>query len=831
MLVLRSVSVGSVSYWRREAVYTTWLGGGALELGLAGEVSPAMLRHALLGLGPGGEPLTPRPERRLRHGWDMVLAAPKSVSVLVATLSPSSAEVIVEAFRGAVADTVRLLEENAGRLRRGGQEIPGRVVVGSFEHRESGSGDPHLHNHAVLANLGFDGGARWGCLVSGPLWRWREGLAAGFQLALRHRLREAGLDLDWELSVGGLGEISAVPKDVLREASRRSFAVMARSRSFGSLSAGAARAAQGMTRVGSRTSGHRPVDWGVDEAERIIAGRRVGVIAPSPPPEARLVSEALAGRSSAFSRADVLVALAETHAHLELRSAMAWASVWCQANLSVRHGHWTTPLATALDTHVVDRAFEARFAHVAKVDRGAAEQEMTSLGVDAEVARAATRLACGGEGIAVLPRAPWLAQAACVDAARAAWQAAGVAVEVSCPSDLDARRWRALSSLRPPGGAVVGLGGRRLQARGAGGRVLVVDAADHLSPRALADLVDRASASGTKLVLVIGGTHLGQGPCLAASLERLQDELVPAALRDLPSPELPGMAGARRPVNPSVTPPGGGAVHACFTGTDAMAHLVRAWATSGGGGGQVGPHGVLMVAFGPGEVEVLNLAARAHLIESGALAARGQVRLGSRDYGLGEQVVALRRMGAVKSATWGTVVALGPSSVTVEWRGGTGKPCSTVRSEHAASLAYGYATTVPYLRGLDDARTGPSPKLMVLGDPLELGRRSAHVSRALVTTPSPGPLARPRTEARREMAAIELAVGWPDEAILERAGPRPLGPTGRARWEGIVARLAQGRLAGLAEDRATGIELSPRSGLQLGHLRRDRGAQVPGPSL
>ncbi len=827
MLVLRSISVGSVSYWQREAVHSTWLGGGAEELGLSGQVGAAQLRQVLMGNGPTtGEPLTPRPNRRLRHGWDLVLAAPKSVSVLVATLSPSSAGVMVEAFRHAVADTVRAIEDRAGRLRRGGTEIPGLVVLASFEHRQSASGDPHLHSHAVLANLGFGGEAGWGCLATGPLWRWREGLAAGFQLALRERLREAGFVFDWGLSTGGLGEISAVPEQVLRAASSRSLAVTARSRSFGSPSASTARTAQGTTRVGSRSSGPRPIEWGTKEAAKLTASRRDKPVTPSPPPAVGLVAEALAARSSAFSEPDVVVALAGTHAHLDLQGALAWTSAWCQTMPTAGPSRWTTALASALDNHVVDTAFEARFAHLAQVDQGQAEHEMASLGIDPDIARAATRLACGGEGIAVLPRAAWLSQVACVDAARAAWQAAGVVVEVSCPSNLEGRRWRALSSLGPPRPPVLGLGA---QGSGPGRRVLVVDAADHLSPRALADLVDRAGASGTKLVLVVGGTQLGHGPSLSTSLQRLEDELVPAALKYLPSPGL-ALGGMWRAANPCVPPLGGGMVHAAFIGTDAMAHVAGAWAAARTGV-EPGAGGALMVAFGPDEVEVLNLAARSYLTETGVLAAREHVRLGARDYARGEEVVALRRLGTVNSATLGTVVALGPSSATVEWRAKAGKALTTVGPGQAACLAYGYATTVPYLRGLDNAPAGPRPKLMVLGDPLELGRRSMDVSRAWVTISSPGPLGQPRTEARHQSAAIELAVGWPDDALLERAGPRPLGRAARARWEGVIARLAQGRMAGLTVERGPGIGLSPRLGRQAGPLQRELGAQYPAPSL
>ncbi len=95
-------------------------------------------------------------------------------------------------------------------------------------------------------------------------------------------------------------------------------------------------------------------------------------------------------------------------------------------------------------------------------------------------------------------------------------------VGLACPTELAARRWRALTSLQDvrsdvarPSPSAHGSSGRR---------VLVVDAADHLSPRALVELLDRSASSRTKVVLVLGGTVPGNGPSVAGSLDRLAEE-------------------------------------------------------------------------------------------------------------------------------------------------------------------------------------------------------------------------------------------------------------------------------------------------------------------
>ena len=143
MLIINPASAGSARYWERSAVCSTWLGHGATLLGLSGPVDVADLRAVMRGLDPGGVPLTSRPGLRQRQGWDLVFAAPKSVSLLVGTASASSAEPLVSAFRGAVADAVSVLEERAAWLRSGGEQVAARgVVAASFEHTANDAGPP-----------------------------------------------------------------------------------------------------------------------------------------------------------------------------------------------------------------------------------------------------------------------------------------------------------------------------------------------------------------------------------------------------------------------------------------------------------------------------------------------------------------------------------------------------------------------------------------------------------------------------------------------------------------------------------------------------------------
>jgi hypothetical protein len=510
------------------------------------------------------------------------------------------------------------------------------------------------------------------------------------------------------------------------------------------------------------------------------------------------VERALAERGSTFAQPDVLVALAETApAGLSGREMSEFSRHWCEnsppadggpARGPTRTGtgaRWTSPLARHLDRHIAESATGARSARLAQVSPALARLELGALGHGGQTAEVGAHLACSGEGISVVPPGPWLAQAASIDAARAVWQAAGMSVGVSSPSEMSEWRWRALTSLQP-----VGSGG--LASGRPGRRVLVVDAADHLGPAALARLVDPAGPAGPKLVLVAGGTVPGSGTSLACSFDRLVDDLAPYRL----APVDP----VRPPAHPPVSVPGL-AVLGATTGSDAMGHLVAEWRALA----TPGHPPPLMVAFGPPEAEALNLAARPAWLGTG----RGpELALGLRSYAVGDEVLALRRIGSVPGATRGTVVAVDERSLTVGWRSAHGDgPSSTLGQEHSRSLGYGYATTVPYLRSIPP---GPGPghaagggaPLVVLGDPLQLGARAGLARSAWVTVAGPGaPALGPGgATVRRRAAMAELATGWPDNEMLDRAGPRPLAGSARRRWAEIISNCALERDLGLPRD-------------------------------
>ncbi len=93
-------------------------------------------------------------ERANVVGYDLVIAAPRPISILLA-VDPGNAPGVIAAHRASVRSTVEYLEDRAlvVRDRRGGldREHPSaweRVV--SFTHGLNRHGEPHLHDHVLV---------------------------------------------------------------------------------------------------------------------------------------------------------------------------------------------------------------------------------------------------------------------------------------------------------------------------------------------------------------------------------------------------------------------------------------------------------------------------------------------------------------------------------------------------------------------------------------------------------------------------------------------------------------------------------------------------------
>ena len=235
----------------------TWIGSGGMSLGLAGPVDGDALRRALAGLDPqDGSPLRSSSSAVKVAGFDLTFSAPKSVSVLFGIGDRQLRAGVRAAQNRAVLEAVGYLERSAAAVRRGhgGTEVvPATgLVAAAFRHRTSRAGDPQLHTHVLVANLGRGPDGRWSALDGRRLYAHARAASFIYQAVLRAELTRT-LGLEWLPVRNGISELVGVPKPVLRAFSRRRAEIQAAMSARGTSGPRAAEAAALATRQTKRS--------------------------------------------------------------------------------------------------------------------------------------------------------------------------------------------------------------------------------------------------------------------------------------------------------------------------------------------------------------------------------------------------------------------------------------------------------------------------------------------------------------------------------------------------------------------------------------------------
>jgi conjugative relaxase-like TrwC/TraI family protein len=231
-----------------------WIGVTSAALELTGVVDPAALRNLLDGRGAGGEDLgiTRRSDRR--PGFDLTFSAPKGLSLLWAFGSPEVRDAVSSAHDRAIAGVIDHLSASAAYARRGTDGLQlvkakGFLAAG-FRHRTSRAGDPQLHTHVLIPNIVHGADGRWSAPDARQLYLWQKAATAMYQSALRAEL--ALLRLSWTVGRNSLGELSDIPRPILRAFSKRRVDIEASLDELGFESQKAAEVAALATR------GHKP---------------------------------------------------------------------------------------------------------------------------------------------------------------------------------------------------------------------------------------------------------------------------------------------------------------------------------------------------------------------------------------------------------------------------------------------------------------------------------------------------------------------------------------------------------------------------------------------
>ena len=186
-----------------------WGGKLAATLGLTGPPTQEQLQRLLDGHHPlTGADLVQRRTANRRQGYDVVVSAPKSVSVM-AMFDDRLPALIREADRLAMLE----LEANAAvRVRAGKQDRSdptGTLLWLKVEHRESRELDPMLHAHHVIPNLTLAADGSLKALEPGQALRRCRLFTEIFRNRLAQGLRAAGYDLKQEKEGFELADVPA----------------------------------------------------------------------------------------------------------------------------------------------------------------------------------------------------------------------------------------------------------------------------------------------------------------------------------------------------------------------------------------------------------------------------------------------------------------------------------------------------------------------------------------------------------------------------------------------------------------------------------------------
>ena len=649
-----------------------WAGAGAASLGLAGVVDGCDLAELLTpGLPPRATRVTPATIGRRRNpGFDLTFSAPKSVSVLAGLGSDGAAHEVQAAHRAALVAAIGYLERDAARAVRAGRPVPVRgVVAATFDHRVSRLADPHTHSHVLVANLVEGPDGRWSALDARGLYLHAATAGALYHAHMRFELGQR-LGVTFGPVIRGVAQVEGIDPSVCRAFSRRRRQVEEALVARGAWTPKAAQVAALRTRTAKArsTPPDLQVEWrrradrlgfGVDERRALESGRTV-----PPPGRAQLDRRAervlgacgVTSEASTFSRRDVIrawcdllpeglpVAAIESlvTASLSRSDVRAVAVPTARRSDTLRlaggrivpgvegEARFTTAAVLDLESGLAEAA-SSRIsgwpsASPAAVQRALAERP----GLGAAPSAAVARIGCSGRGMVLLDTGAGADRLGVLDALRAAWAGDGLVVTGVSADGRGAAELAAFAGIHPP--VEHGSSPPRL----APGSVLVVDGADRLGTRRLAEWVDAAGAARATVVLVAtrdGPDAVDRSGAWRALRTELGVEV--ATVRELPSRELRSRAVAEAGSRIRVIPAPDGSVVLASTGFEARDRLVADWFAARQAGGAPS----VMVAARRREADDLNHAARELLREAGTLQGSEWV-IGGRAWRTGDLALA-----------------------------------------------------------------------------------------------------------------------------------------------------------------------------------------------
>ena len=302
-----------------------WIGSGASELGLAGEVNEQAFDRLAAGFHPEtGDALVQRAGDSHRPGWDLTFSAPKSVSIVWGIAEREQREAIEHAHTQAVERTLSFAEQQRLFITRRGhggiERESARPIIAAYPHGTSREADPQLHTHAFVLNVAARDDGSYGTLETKPLYEWKMALGAAYRAELAHQLSTLGYETAPDSK--GNFRISQVPRDLERHFSKRRAQIEAVMNERGTRSAKAAEVAALNTRKAkeSATATTLRATWRSESLAFGVTAQRVGDLRGHTAQELKPIAvqtviEHLGQQHSTFTSADLARAVAEHVQH------------------------------------------------------------------------------------------------------------------------------------------------------------------------------------------------------------------------------------------------------------------------------------------------------------------------------------------------------------------------------------------------------------------------------------------------------------------------------------------------------------------------------------
>ncbi|HET6835354.1 MAG TPA: MobF family relaxase [Acidimicrobiales bacterium] len=738
-------------YGSRGETPLRWGGTGAARLGLDGEVSPEAYR---LAFGPGGfrDPLTgDQLVRTTRPGFELVVSAHKSLSLLGVLGRADDMHAILDAETAGTMDYLDAwMQARGGRRGRATVTTPTTgLVYAVTRHATSRLGDPALHDHVLIANVCemLDSKGGYKALYSAQVRDLAEAAAMTGRLRSAARAIELGYAIELDAGASGRARdwrIAGIPAEVCEIFSKRSDQIAEylaekgytgyRARNIAARDSRPVKRGTGVDELMPRWVAELEAHgWSV---ERLAASlelarhRYVGLARPLTNGQIdRLAAELLdperefMARWKVFGRARLVAEIAPRlygHHPTELGRVVdhVLASDRVVPLIGVAGAREQAYAATAVlaTEHTIAETIERLIGRPGPVvDLELMDQairaKQTELGHALSAGqRQAVRRICGsGRAVDVIVGVAGSGKTTALDVASRALEAAGYQVLATATSGQAARTLG--HQARLPAATMRSLfyrldhGQLSLDQR----TIVVLDEASMTADVDLARLLLSAERVSSRVVIV--GDHrqlaaVGPGGALHALLERHPDIVItlnqnlrqrdPAertALDHLRAGDLTHAVGFYA---------ANGRIHTAPTRTEALAAMVDAWATDTAGG-----HDTLMLAWRRATVADLNRLARVRAEQLGWLTGHDLVTRDGRGYAVGDPVVTLapNREGELVTSQRGTVVAVDHRARTVTMLTDGRRVALAGAALDNDHLAHGYALTVNREQGATADRT------------------------------------------------------------------------------------------------------------------------------